>query len=69
MELSTKEKAVALVSNAIAAYSLYHEWGKLPENTTMFDFILKATPENMKKEVSIEVVDAVFNYVSSAHSS
>jgi hypothetical protein len=69
MILTNKEKTVALISNGIAVYSLYQEQGKLPENTTMFDFILKVIPEEIKSELSPELIDEVFEYVSSAHSS
>ncbi|MBA4454896.1 MAG: hypothetical protein H2B05_08195 [Nitrosopumilaceae archaeon] len=69
MPLSNKEKMVALISNGIAVYSLYQERGSLPENTTMFDFILKAIPEDLKSELNPELIDEVFEFVSSAHSS
>ena len=69
MILTNKEKTVALISNGIAVYSLYQEQGKLPENTTMFDFILKVIPDEIKSELSPELIDEVFEYVSSAHSS
>ena len=69
MVLSNKEKIIALISNGIAVYSLYQEQDKLPENTTMFDFILKVIPDELKSELSPELIDEVFEYVSSAHSS
>ncbi|MBS3926464.1 MAG: hypothetical protein KGZ34_07250 [Nitrosarchaeum sp.] len=67
--LSNKEKLVALISNGIAVYSLYQERQSLPKNTTMYDFILKVIPDDIKSELSIELIDEVFQYVSSAHSS
>ncbi len=69
MTLSNKEKIIAIISNGIAVYSLYQERGNLPENTTMFDFILKAVPDEIKSELNAELIDEVFEYVSSAHSS
>ena len=69
MSLSNKEKIIAIISNGIAVYSLYQERGNLTENTTMFDFILKAVPDEIKSELSAELIDEVFEYVSSAHSS
>ncbi len=69
MVLTDKEKTIALISNGIAVYSLYQEQGNLPENTTMFDFILKVIPDEIKSELSPELIDEVFEYVSSAHSS
>jgi len=69
MELTTREKVISLVSNAIAVYSVKQEEGSLPENVTLFEFILKAMPDELKSELSMEVIDEVFEYVSSAHSS
>lgn len=69
MTLSSKEKTVAIISNGIAVYSLLQERDSLPENTTMYDFVLKVIPEDIKSELSIELIDEVFQYVSSAHSS
>ena len=69
MSLNNKEKLVALISNGIAVYSLYQERNILPENTTLFDFILKAIPDELKKEITPELIDEVFEYVTSAHSS
>ena len=69
MDLTQKEKAIALISNAVSVYSLYQEREMIPANTSMIDFILKAIPEDIKPEISMELVDTVFNYVSSAHNS
>ena len=69
MTLTNKEKLIALISNGIAVFSLYQERDSLPENVTMFDFILKAIPDGLKKDLSPEIIDEVFEYVSSAHSS
>jgi len=69
MELTTREKVIALVSNAVAVYSVKQEEGNLPENVTLFEFILKAMPDELRPELSMEIIDEVFEYVSSAHSS
>ena len=69
MVLSQKEKAIALVSNGISVYSLYQERNMLPDNVSLIDFILKAVPENMKQEITVELIDEVFEYVSNTHSS
>ncbi len=69
MTLTNKEKIVAIISNGIAVYSLLQERDSIPENTTMYDFVLKAIPEDIKSELSVELIDEVFQYVSSAHSS
>jgi len=69
MTLSDKEKIIAIISNGIAVFSLLQERDSLPKNTTMYDFVLKVIPEDIKAELSIELIDEVFQYVSSAHSS
>ncbi|MDH3312754.1 MAG: hypothetical protein OEM28_06360 [Nitrosopumilus sp.] len=69
MPLNDKEKMVAIISNGIAVFSLLQERDNLPKNTTMYDFILKVVPEDIKGELSIELIDEVFQYVTSAHSS
>ncbi len=57
MTLTNKEKIVAIISNGIAVYSLLQERGNLPENTTMYDFVLKAIPEDAKPELNVELID------------
>ena len=69
MTLSDKEKMIAIISNGIAVFSLLQERDELPKNTTMYDFVLKVIPEDIKSELNIELVDEVFQYVSSTHSS
>ena len=69
MTLSDKEKMVAIISNGIAVFSLLQERDSLPKNTSMYDFVLKVIPEDIKSELSIELIDEVFQYVSTAHSS
>ena len=67
MALNNKEKALILVANAIAVYSIATEKGTLPKNQSMFDFILKAIPEEIKPEISAKLIDEVFVYVSNSH--
>jgi len=69
MVLSDKEKIIAIISNGIAVFSLLQERDELPKNTTMYDFVLKVIPEDIKSELSVEIIDEVFQYVTSAHSS
>ena len=69
MTLTNKEKLVAIIANGIAVFSLLQERDSLPKNTTMYDFVLKVVPEDIKSELSVGLIDEVFQYVSSAHSS
>ena len=69
MTLTNKEKMVAIISNGIAVFSLLQERDEIPQNTTMYDFVLKVVPEDIKTELNVELIDEVFHYVTSAHSS
>ena len=69
MVLSNKEKLVAVIANGVSVFSLLQEREELPKNTTMYDFVLKVIPEDLKSELSVELIDEVFQYVTSAHSS
>lgn len=66
MSLTEKEKAISLISNAIASYSLFIEKGSLPETISLIDFILKAAPNEIKPIISMDLIDEVFEYVSKA---
>ncbi|NDB32278.1 MAG: hypothetical protein EB160_02270 [Nitrososphaeria archaeon] len=63
MALSNREKLLIVISNAISVYSVYT---KSPD--TMIDFVLKATPEELKKDLSMDLIDEVFAYVSKMQS-
>ena len=69
MVLTNKEKIISIISNGIAVFSLLQERDELPKNTTMYDFVLKVIPEDIKSELSVELIDEVFRYVTTAHSS
>ena len=69
MTLSDKEKLIAIISNGIAVFSLLQERDELPKNTTMYDFVLKVIPDEIKSELNVELIDEVFVYVTSTHSS
>jgi hypothetical protein len=69
MTLTDKEKMIAIISNGIAVFSLLQERKELPKNTTMYDFVLKVVPEDIKSELSVELIDEIFQYVTSTHSS
>lgn len=68
MVLSNKEKLVAVIANGVSVFSLLQEREELPKNTTMYDFVLKVIPEDLKSELNVELIDEVFQYVTSAHS-
>ena len=69
MTLTDREKMIAIITNGIAVFSLLQEREELPKNTTMYDFVLKVVPEDIKSELSVELIDEIFQYITSAHSS
>ena len=68
MVLTNKEKMISVISNGIAVFSLLQERDELPKNTSLYDFVLKVIPEDIKSELSAELIDEVFQYVTTAHS-
>ena len=69
MTLTAKEKTVAIISNGIAVYSMLQERDELPKGVTIHDFILKAMPKDLMPEITAELIDEVFEHVSSSHNS
>ena len=69
MTFTNREKLISIISNGIAVFSLLQERDELPKNTTMYDFVLKVIPDDLKSELSVELIDEVFVYVTSTHSS
>lgn len=69
MALADREKMIVIISNGIAVFSLLQERDELPKNATMYDFVLKVVPEDIKSELSVELIDEIFQYVTSTHSS
>jgi len=62
--LNTKEKAIAHIASAITVFSMQQNTNQLPKNISMVDFILKTVPEDIKQDVTMELIDSVFLYVS-----
>ena len=69
MALNNREKMISIISNGIAVFSLLQERDELPKNTTMYDFVLKVIPVDIKSELNVELIDEVFQYVTSADNS
>ena len=55
MPLDKKEKMIAIISNGIAVFSLLQERDELPKNTTMYDFVLKVIPDDIKSRIKCGV--------------
>lgn len=65
MALTNREKALVVISNAISVYSIYTKNpDMLPNNISLIDFVLKSTPDELKKEISMDLIDEIFDFVS-----
>jgi len=62
--LNVKEKAIAHIASAITVFSMQQNTNQLPKNISMVDFILKTVPEDIKQDVTIELIDSIFSYIS-----
>ena len=65
--LNKKEMAIAHVASAITVYSIRQNTDSLPKNVSMVDFILKTVPADIKPDVTMDLIDYVFSYVSATH--
>ena len=64
MALSNREKIIVLITNAITLYSKKMEDDKISQNQSIIDFIYKSIPEDLKLEVSMELIDDVLSQIS-----
>ena len=62
--MNLKEKVIAHIASAITVFSMQQNTNQLPKNISMVDFILKTVPEDIKQDVTMELIDSVFLYVS-----
>ena len=62
--MNVKEKAIAHIASAITVFSIQQNTNQLPKNISMIDFILKTVPEDVKQDVTMELIDSVFSYIS-----
>tara|TARA_B110000014_G_C19617362_1_gene326518 strand:+ start:52 stop:261 length:210 start_codon:yes stop_codon:yes gene_type:complete len=65
--LNKKEMAIAHIASAITVYSIRQNTDALPKNFSMIDFILKTVPDDIKPDVTMDLIDYVFSYVSATH--
>ena len=59
-----EKTVIALAICAITVFSMQQNTNQLPKNISMVDFILKTVPEDIKQDITIELVDSVFSYIS-----
>ena len=64
--MNEREKAIAFISGAIATYSLKKENAELEDTTSIYDFLGKSIPSELDSEAKIELIDEIFEYVTSS---
>ena len=62
--MNIKEKVIAHIASAITVFSMQQNTNQLSKNISMIDFILKTVPDDIKQDITIELVDRVFSYIS-----
>ena len=62
--LNRQEKVIAHIASAIGIFSIRQNTDALPKNISMIDFILKTVPEDIKSDITIDMIDNVFSYIS-----
>ena len=65
MVLTSREKTAIIVSHLVSLYSENMEQGNIPPDQSVIDFIMKNIPQEYKSEISIEIIDDVFNFIAS----
>lgn len=66
MTLSNREKTIVLITNAIAFYSEAMKDESTSPGKSVIDFVLKSIPGQMQSELSIELIDDVFSYITNS---
>lgn len=65
MALTSREKTSIIVSHLVSLYSEKLEQGKISQGQSVIDFIMKNIPQEYKSDLSIEIIDDVFNFIAS----
>jgi regulatory protein YycH of two-component signal transduction system YycFG len=64
MVLDSREKTAIIVSHLISLYSEKMGQAKIPTNQSVIDFIMKNIPQEYKSDLSMDLIDDVFNFIS-----
>ena len=67
LRMNKKEIAIIHIASSITVFSMRQNDNTLPNNTSMIDFILKTVPEEIKPDITIDLIDSVFSYISTKH--
>ena len=62
--MNIKEKVIAHIASAITVFSMQQNTNQLSKNISMIDFILKTVPDDIKQDITMELIDSVFSYIS-----
>jgi hypothetical protein len=65
MALTNREQTLIIVSHLVSLYSEKTEEGKIPQGQSVIDFIIKNIPQEYKSEISMDIIDDVFNFIAS----
>jgi hypothetical protein len=65
MVLSSREKAAVIIFHLVSLYSEKAEEGKISQNQSVIDFIAKNIPQEFKSDLSMDLIDDVFVFISS----
>ena len=65
MTLSSREKTIIITSHLVSLYSETADEGKIPPNQSVIDFLLKNFPKEHKSDLSMDLIDDVFAFISS----
>ena len=65
--LNKKEIVIAHIASAITVYSIRQNTDTISKNVSMIDFILKTVPDDIKPDITMDLIDYVFSYISATH--
>ena len=65
MVLTGREKTIIIVSHLVSLYSEKMEKEEIPNGQSVIDFIINNIPQEFKSDISMDVIDDVFSFISS----
>ena len=65
--LNKKEIVIAHIASAITVYSIRQNTNPSSKNVSMVDFILKTVPDDVKPDITMDLIDYIFSYISTTH--
>ena len=65
MVLTSREKTAIIISHLVSLYSEKMDEEKITQGQSVIDFIVKNIAQEYKSDISIDLIDDVFNFISS----